>query len=809
MHENNESVKINFEEIKQNLLNNARTLLPTWFPAGVFKGAEFQVGSLHGEAGKSLKVNTETGKWNDFATENHGSNLLDLYREKEGLKTTGEAVKALTENGTLSGQETRPSKPVEEETPEVINELLDTMSAMEEIEHYAGPELFGKKNSDRFKHEIKPMKNTPPPNISNVIKVYPYTSMFGELLFCTVRTKTAKGLPFTYRIDDDRIGNWVCKRPKIKPYPLFGLNLLHDNKDKPVLVVEGEKAALAARCFVEDNYIVTTWPFGSNSVHQAGWESLEGRDVLIWPDADESGAKAADEIIEHINPIAKSIEIISTEGLPHKSDAADTGFKTYLEFAEWVENRKTKLKTYTDEEILKEENSPENIAKRISWDKLGVRQRKNGAPIPSSSTTVFNIMKNHPKYKDRIKMDASSGKTTIDRMPMTTHGYMDILRFIDMELGIKEMTDVKTVTKGVSHYAYHNQFNPIQEMYEEAKWDGVNRLEEIPFIYLGTDDKGDEKAREVYQTIFKNLFIAMAARAFNPGCKFDHMVVLHGKQGIGKSEFVRVLGGEFASQLPSLRNLKEAINTTRGKHVLEAGEMSSFRKVDRNIFKNFISNPEDEHRNLYENDSNPIKRHYVVIGTTNEDQLLDDVTGNRRYWIVRTGEAGPFRLEQFKKDLPQIRAEAKHRYESGEKWYETPEYIEEMQEGFQKEQVYSQAIHDYLVRRKDDYKKALKSGKKVRGFVTFNELAVEALNEYTQGRIHKGILNDIGEALRSLGIETIRPRPYLNRKQVSAVHLLNENIGELDKYDDLTLEGTVKAGPGGGVILDFPHGKED
>ena len=59
-----------------------------------------------------------------------------------------------------------------------------------------------------------------------------------------------------------------------------------------VLLVEGEKTALATRQHFP-NHIVLTWCNGAKGVAAADWSVLQGKDVDVWPDADDAGKKAA------------------------------------------------------------------------------------------------------------------------------------------------------------------------------------------------------------------------------------------------------------------------------------------------------------------------------------------------------------------------------------------------------------------------------------------------------------------------------------------------------------------------------------
>jgi hypothetical protein len=76
----------------------------------------------------------------------------------------------------------------------------------------------------------------------------------------------------------------------IKPRPLYGQEELARHPEHPVLVLEGEKCADAAGGILS-KYVCVTSPGGSNSATAADWSSVKGRDVVIWPDADDAGAQ--------------------------------------------------------------------------------------------------------------------------------------------------------------------------------------------------------------------------------------------------------------------------------------------------------------------------------------------------------------------------------------------------------------------------------------------------------------------------------------------------------------------------------------
>lgn len=151
-------------------------------------------------------------------------------------------------------------------------------------------------------------------------KTWIYPNADGLGLWCACRWDFAgeDGTPEK----DIRPLTWQDEKWQFKAHennrPLYGLDLLDKRSSVPVLVVEGEKTADAARSLLPD-LVVVTWPMGSKAVAKANWTPLDGRDVTIWADADEAG-KAATESILKILPSAKVVDVST---LPDAWDLAE------------------------------------------------------------------------------------------------------------------------------------------------------------------------------------------------------------------------------------------------------------------------------------------------------------------------------------------------------------------------------------------------------------------------------------------------------------------------------------------------------
>ncbi len=82
-----------------------------------------------------------------------------------------------------------------------------------------------------------------------------------------------------------------CLRPFPLPRPMLGLDAIAAKPASPVLIVEGEKCR-AAGAGALPMYAVASWPGGGKGVPYVDFSPLCGRDVVLWPDADEPGRNA-------------------------------------------------------------------------------------------------------------------------------------------------------------------------------------------------------------------------------------------------------------------------------------------------------------------------------------------------------------------------------------------------------------------------------------------------------------------------------------------------------------------------------------
>ena len=156
-------------------------------------------------------------------------------------------------------------------------------------------------------------REIPKPPLDGAEYVFKYTEDFYVLRFPNKKIR-----PFVF--DGSR---WKAGAPP-EPKPLYNLNELFAKPAANVLVVEGEKAADAAKRLYPD-FAVTTWSSGCNAFRKSNWQPVEGRTVFLWPDADEPGHEAMVKLSAHLlkNGVSDIYIVTPPPNAPKGWDLAD------------------------------------------------------------------------------------------------------------------------------------------------------------------------------------------------------------------------------------------------------------------------------------------------------------------------------------------------------------------------------------------------------------------------------------------------------------------------------------------------------
>lgn len=367
-----------------------------------------------------------------------------------------------------------------------------------------------------------------------------------------------------------------------------------------------------------------------------------------------------------------------------KTESRLTAAKWVYKYTYQKAKRETSLENYFDDVVdidavkvsrvegkeLSEQT--EEIEGAVDWRHLIERNHNDGNPkhtLKNLKLILRNVLENKP-YIGRNEF-ANEDAWLIDTPWGSLKG--DVVRDDDT-VRIKEWLSRNyrfepsrdKIDECLIYEATENAYHPVREYLEGLEWDGVPRVTKWLETYLNAE--GNQRYLRVVGT---KTLLAMVARIYNPGCKFDSVLILEGDQGVGKSSTARILAGDkwFSDSELNLGD-KDAVVNMQGVWVYELGELSAMSRFDVNRLKQFISSSTDKIRPPYGKRTISFPRQSILIGTTNNTEYLKDTTGNRRFWPVKISTA---ELEKLKKDRDQLLAEAKERYLCGEEiWIDDP-----------------------------------------------------------------------------------------------------------------------------------------
>lgn len=312
----------------------------------------------------------------------------------------------------------------------------------------------------------------------------------------------------------------------------------------------------------------------------------------------------------------------------------------------------------------------------VEWRTKKLTKSSNTGLIEKTINNAVTILENDNLLKNRLIFDRFSNRFLI-RQPMPwgrkeesypklwndsddaeLRGYFE--RFYDGFKSTSSINDALAILKN------RKSINVAREYFESLIWDGVSRLDTLIIDYLGAEDS--EYVRQVTR---KSLTAVVARAITEKAIKFDNMVILTGKQGIGKSTLLSKLAGEWFTDNIVDFNSKDTLLLLQNCIIVEVPELQGFNKADSNRLKQFLGQKTDKYRAPYEHREEEHPRHCVFFGTTNDDEFLRDSTGNRRYWPIEVGKNKITKsvFKDLDREKDQIWAEAVVKFMTGENLY--------------------------------------------------------------------------------------------------------------------------------------------
>lgn len=503
--------------------------------------------------------------------------------------------------------------------------------------------------------------------------IYDYRREDGALDFIVCRWDADGDTPKRFQQWHHDGARWVPKaRAADGGYlrPLYNLPEASSRHAAPVLIVEGEKTFEGCLQYLPDGWVATSWAGGVNGISRTDWTPLQGRRVVIWPDNDEPGLKAAAAIAAITGG-----KIIATAEFPLKWDLADALPDGVT--ASGITSAILVAAAPTDIILIPEHASdgppPDDRGKDTSpLNGHGVViatdyiRSEKGAPKPLLANAIRCVLLSagvwNLRYDEFANIPYSAGEKLTDN---TMRNICEWIQHEGVHVG-KQISD-----EAILACASRDAFHPVKEYLDALVWDKIPRIDHLLIDFAGAEET------DLTRAFTSRWLIQAIARVYEPGCVARATLVLEGPQDIGKSTIFRELFGDkwFTDHLPDITN-KDALMQLRGVWCIEIAELATLGRADTARIKQFLTSRVDRYRDPYGRLVADHPRACVFAGTVNPGAkgYLKDETGATRFWPLSVSTVD---IASIRGNRDQVWAEALARYRTGERYYlHEPELIE-------------------------------------------------------------------------------------------------------------------------------------
>ena len=391
-----------------------------------------------------------------------------------------------------------------------------------------------------------------------------------------------------------------------------------------------------------------------------------------------------------------------------------------------------------DEEMERVRNS---IRNQLALTEKGLPKAAGG-----NLTVIFE---QEPLFHDLFKLNEMTLELIWNDERVEPYHFSEIQKFLLFTYSLNfpiSMLEFAAMSEGLKH-----KFNPARDYYNGLEWDGVPRINEV------LEDVLHVEANELNVAYLSKFLTATVKRVMEPGCKYDTMFVLVGRQGRKKGMFFEALGGNWYGSPDSVKiadkDAKLGLHHSLINEIQEVDKLNG--RADARDLKTLMSTRVDILRPPFGRTTGSYPRMFSLVGSANEPEgILVDHTGNRRWWIIEVPPDKFIDVDLLLTIKDQLWAEAVAMYRAGFPIWLEDEHLQDLQiEASVPYEAYDPFSELFVsnVERLEDVVVQTWNSKKKKGVTMQQVMDAITIPENLRVSSATVIIRKLGPAMRKLG----------------------------------------------------------
>ena len=517
-----------------------------------------------------------------------------------------------------------------------------------------------------------------------------------------------------------------------------------DNPQLPIAVTEGAKKA---GCLLSNGYISICLTGVWNAKQKKKLKAIptlapflvQGRPIHLVFDSDIVVKRQVQQALKHAGYLAVKAGCI-----------VGVALWEYTEATKGVDD------LIVNKGIKEFELVMDNLVPFKEWLKtLETEWKNDGGLIRLSTDKLIEYVRT--QYRDRLKLNVLQQRIELDSNEMLVEmAYLHLAEHDGIDCTKNKAADV------FDSIAKENQYNPVRTYLDTvATKVAPIDLDNLSVRYFGTSNP-------LYDIFLKKTLIAAVARAYEPGCKHDTTLVLQGEQGVGKSSFFDILGGDWFDDSMGDGRTKDDLIILHKSWLQEWGEIERvFGKRQAGEIKAFLTRKKDLFRPPYGRTALNFPRRSIIVGSVNDGQFLVDPTGNRRYWVIPIA-IDKIDLNKLKEERDAVWSAAVEAYRQGQPWW-----LSDVEESLS-------ASNNRIFEVVDEWQGAIANYLKQREQVSITELLLQVF-DYQLGQIQRRDQMRVANILTNLNWKKAGQKQHQGKRQVVWIPIPPPKLLEIER----------------------------